>query len=103
MIAALEQSRKELASLCRRFGVVRLDVFGSAAAETAFDPDRSDLDFLVEFLPSTAMGPADQYFGLLEELQRLFQRDVQLVSARGLRNRYFVESVNRTKQELYAS
>ena len=36
--------------LCRQFGVQRLDVFGSAAGE-AFDPQRSDIDFVVDFGP----------------------------------------------------
>jgi predicted nucleotidyltransferase len=103
MIAVLNQTREELNALCRKFSVRRLDVFGSAATGLGFDPDRSDLDFLVEFRPSETMGPADQYFGLLSELEELFGRDVQLVSRRGLRNPYFIESVNRTKQELYAS
>ena len=51
-----------LPALCRRFGVRRLDLFGSAATGR-FDPTRSDLDFLVVFeeIPPTAY--ADAYFG----------------------------------------
>jgi predicted nucleotidyltransferase len=102
MIAELENHRTNIADLCRRYGVQRLDVFGSAATAETFNPDRSDLDLLVEFDAHPEMGPADQYFGLLEELENLFQRMVDLVSVRGLRNRYFIASVNRTKQVLYA-
>jgi uncharacterized protein len=43
--------QQELLELCARFGVRRLEVFGSAAGEE-FDPSRSDLDFLVDFRPA---------------------------------------------------
>ena len=45
----LADKRDALADLCRRFGVARLDVFGSAARGGDFDPGRSDADFLVTF------------------------------------------------------
>jgi len=103
MVTAITDQQQQIAELCRRYSVRRLDVVGSAASGDQFDPQSSDLDFLVEFSDSPEMGPADQYFGLLDELQQLFGRKVDLVSARSLRNRYFIESINRTKQVLYAS
>src|SRR5438876_87045 len=48
MIAILDQHRDEIAELCRKYRVQRLESFGSAARGD-FDPNRSDLDFLVEF------------------------------------------------------
>ena len=48
----LAEKRQELIALCRRFGVERLDVFGSAARGDEFDQGRSDADFLVSFLPA---------------------------------------------------
>lgn len=46
----IEEERDQLAKLCRQHGVRRLALFGSALGED-FDPERSDLDFLVEFQP----------------------------------------------------
>lgn len=43
--------RAAIIALCQRFGVVRLDVFGSAARGDDFDPGRSDVDVLVAFAP----------------------------------------------------
>jgi predicted nucleotidyltransferase len=103
MLAVVEQKQPELATLCRKHSVRTLELFGSAATADAFDPERSDLDFLIEFALDDARGPADQYFGLREDLQRLFQRDVDLVTVRSLRNPYFIRSVNRTRRLLYAS
>ena len=49
MHAYIDEKRDALAALCRRHGVARLEVLGSAARGVGFDPDRSDADFLVAF------------------------------------------------------
>ena len=103
MVAFLEEKQAQIADLCRKYGVRRLDVFGSAAVEDQFDSATSDVDFLVEFDHTQAMGPADQYFGLLEDLRHLVGRDVDLISSRSLRNPYFIKSVHATRRVLYAS
>lgn len=102
MTPALGSHRSELESLCRRFGVRRLELFGSAA--TGRDrPGETDLDFLVEFYAPPPGGYADAYFGLLESLEALFGRHVDLVVASAIRNPYFLEAVERTKTLLYAA
>lgn len=52
---------------------------------------------------ATGAGYADRYFGLLEGLEQLFGRPVDLVVASAIRNPYFRESVERTKALLYAA
>ncbi|MEX0716482.1 MAG: nucleotidyltransferase domain-containing protein [Planctomycetaceae bacterium] len=103
MIALVEDNQENLSALCRKYAVRRLDLFGSATSEAEFDFDRSDLDFLVEFDRTDRIGPADQYFGLLDELRKLFDREIHLVSIRSLRNPYFIDAVARTRQSVYAS
>jgi predicted nucleotidyltransferase len=102
MIREILERRTELEALCRRYQVLRLDVFGSAAAGD-FRPDGSDLDFLVEFDTAANAGYADRYFGLLESLEELFGRPVDLVVASAIKNPYFRESVQKTKALLYAA
>ena len=102
MIGIIEQHRGALFDLCRRYGVRRLDLFGSAAKGT-FDADASDLDFLVDFDNLTVHDAADRYFGLLNDLEDLFGRKVDLVSARAIRNPYFRQAVDRTRVTLYAA
>ena len=101
MTKLIEQHRNEVIDLCRRYGVRRLELFGSAATG-AFEPERSDLDFLVEFdaNPSKLF---DRYFGLKESLEALYGRRVDLVTVGSLRNPYFIESVNKTRQLVYAA
>lgn len=100
--AELDRYRTEVAALCRRHGVRRLDLFGSAAAGRD-RPGESDLDFLVEFASPESGRYADAYFGLMEDLERLFQRPVDLVIDSAIRNPYFRQSVERTKVLLYAA
>ena len=102
MTAILEAKRSEIVALCRRRHVRRLEVFGSAASG-AFDPQTSDFDFLVEFDPLGPGERADAYFGLLEDLQELFQRPVDLVMVRAISNPYFRRAIEQTREVLYAA
>ena len=102
MLRIVEDHRTALESLCRRFAVQRLYVFGSAARGD-FDPARSDLDFLVEFAPLPPRELARTYFGLLASLKELFQRDIDLLTPKAIRNPYLQRSVDETRQEVYAA
>lgn len=93
--------REAIGGLCRKYGVRRLVVFGSAVTDR-FDESRSDVDFLVEF-GYPAGGPFDAYFGLKEELEALIGRPADLVAPAALENPYFAASVTKTGQELYAA
>ncbi|HET6378626.1 MAG TPA: nucleotidyltransferase domain-containing protein [Methylocella sp.] len=100
----LEVARRktELEALCREHHVRRFELFGSAAAGRD-RPGESDLDFLVEFEPLPPGSYADAYFGLLESLETLFNRPVDLIVASAIKNPYFREAVERTKALLYAA
>ena len=104
MVAAvIELHRDGIEALCRQFNVARLEVFGSAADGT-FDPARSDVDFLVEFLPGQDLGPwLAHYFDFKSELERVLGRNVDLVMPKAMKNPYFIREVNRTRRSLYAA
>ena len=74
MHAAISDKKDELAELCRRYGVARLEVFGSAARGTDFDPQSSDADFLVEFRLDDGRAPLRQYLDFAEALRRTLGR-----------------------------
>lgn len=97
-----EQHRAALEALCRRYSVRRLELFGSTA-KGQDRPGESDLDFLVEFGPLPTGGYADAYFGLLESLQDLFGRPVELVIPSAIRNPYFLEAIEGSRMLLYAA
>lgn len=102
MHAYITEKREELAELCRRYDVVRLEIFGSAARATDFDPDTSDADFLVEFDPDSNLPPFRQYFGLVEELSKTLGCPVDLVEDHETRNPYLRTSINQSRELVYA-
>lgn len=97
----IEQHRKAITALCREYGVARLELFGSAAAED-FDPDRSDMDFLVEYPTDYDFGPWLSRFQELEaSLAILLGSDVDLVMTSALRNRWFNREAAMTRTVTY--
>lgn len=102
MIDLIQQHSEGIAAICRRHRVRRLDLFGSAATG-AFNPDHSDVDFLVEFDPADTANLFHRYFSLGEDLERLLGYRIDIVTAEALRNPYLIRSVNRSRQAVYES
>ena len=102
MTNPIDQHRDEVTKLCRQYAVRRLELFGSASSGT-FDPQRSDLDFLVDLDPNGDQSLFHRYFGFNEALATLFGRKVDLVMVGAMENPYFIESVNKTRQLVYAA
>ena len=102
MVAVVEDKREAIAALCRKYGVVRLFVFGSALRDD-FRPGESDVDLLVEFGPMGGHAKAHAYFDLLDELSALLGTSVDLVMAGAVKNRYIARDIERTKRELSAA
>ena len=103
MLTLIQERMEEIHALCQEYGVARLEVFGSATGD-AFDSERSDVDFLIEYQPETELGPwMGRYFELRERLEALLGRPVDLVMTGALRNRYFIQTVNQSRRLLYAA
>jgi predicted nucleotidyltransferase len=94
--------KAEIEAICRRFHVRRLDLFGSAARDD-FDPAHSDLDFLVEYESNNPLGGLEAYFGLKEELEALFGRQVDLVEPGAVRNPYLRAQIARSRAPVFAA
>ncbi|OQA03468.1 MAG: hypothetical protein BWY69_00443 [Planctomycetes bacterium ADurb.Bin401] len=102
MVQLIEKKLDVLKQLCRQYRVHRLELIGSALSDQKFEPENSDIDFL-EFEQLNTGEYADTYFGLLEALENLFCRHIDLVMKKAVKNRYFLESVNNNHQMLYAA
>ena len=103
MQATIADKKDELAKLCRRYGVARLEVFGSAARGTDFDPQTSDADFLVEFDPDSGLAPFDQFFDLAEALRHALDRPVDLIESGTVQNPYLRAAIDRSRELVYAT
>lgn len=101
MSATLNLDLEAVAELCRRHHVKSLTLFGSALRDD-FDPDHSDVDFLVEFLDE-APSRIRAWMGLKSDLEDLLGRHVDLVIGYDFRNPYFRAGVQSSKLDLYAA
>jgi len=102
MTEQIEHKREQIAQLCRQFHVRRLALFGSALGSD-FDPEHSDLDFVVEFETLPQGTYADTYFGLMTALERLFGRKVDLIEPESVRNPYFRQEIEGHQETVYAA
>jgi len=98
----IEQKRDQIVQLCRQFHVRRLALFGSVLGGN-FDPERSDVDFVVEFETLPAGTYAETYFGLIAALEGLLGRKVDLVEAGSVRNPYFRREIETHQETVYAA
>ena len=91
----------EVSRICKKYEVNKLSIFGSFL--TADFDNNSDVDFLVTFVNKRIKGSFDRYFSLKEDLELLFKLPVDLVCEDQIHNPYFKNSVDQTKQVLYAA
>ena len=101
MIPAIADRREEIAALCRRYHVRRLDVFGSAARGHDFVPETSDADFLVEYDPAHAPPAFADFLALRSALSALLGRSVDLVMAGAVRNPYIRAAIERSREPVH--
>ena len=88
------------ADACRKFGVRRLELFGSAVRDPAA---ANDFDFVVDIAEEEPGRYAKAYFGLYEALKKITGKPVDFVTPEGMTNPYFRASVERSKQLIYAA
>lgn len=91
----------ELRELCLQYKVKQLYLFGSACTERF--TTESDLDFLVEFAEMDILDYADNFFDFKDSLTALFNRQIDLVTVKSLENPYLIESINNSKEMIYAA
>ena len=103
MHPVIADNRGEIIAICRRYRVSRLEVFGSAARGTDFDPETSDADFLYEFEPPHRGSMLRRYMGLTRDLQALLGREVDLVSIKSIDNEYLQMAIDRSRELVYAA
>jgi len=89
----------EITQLCQSCRVDKLWIFGSANTP-AFN-DKSDFDFLVSFEEMDVVDYAENYFLFVGKLEKLLNRNVDLVTVNSLSNPYFIKAVEESKSLIY--
>jgi predicted nucleotidyltransferase len=98
MINLLELKR-DIEVICKELSLRRLDLVGSTARGD-FD-EESDVDVLVTFAGDEYL--FDRYFDLKQRLEKLFNRKVDVIEERALKNPYFKQSVERDRVKIYGA
>ncbi|MEZ4563321.1 MAG: hypothetical protein R2853_11340 [Thermomicrobiales bacterium] len=94
---------EEIRALCREYGVLRLEVF-RLGADFSFDPETSDIDFLVEYPPGHDLGLwMPHHFDLKERLAEMPGRPVDLRVIAAIRKPRFIEAIRESRRLLYAA
>ncbi len=101
MLNLIENKKLELQRLCEKYDVNTMYLFGSATSDH-FN-ETSDIDIIISFKDLPFDRYTDNYFELHEKLEELFNRKVDLLTERSLSNPYFIQSIEDTKQLLYAA
>ena len=85
--------------LCLKHKVHRLFVFGSVLTKKF--SKKSDIDLLVDFKDVDLYDYADNYFDLKDALEKIFNRDIDLLEDKAIKNPYLRQSIDSSKQLIY--
>jgi predicted nucleotidyltransferase len=99
VIGLVTDTQTAMAALCRQYGVVLLDVFGSASTG-AFDEHSSDIDFIVKFADMSP-GIANRYLDFAEALERLFGQSVDVMFDGPIANPYLKQTVDASRENVF--
>lgn len=97
----IKDKLKDLKKLCQDYDIKTMHLFGSVCTDK-FN-DESDIDLLISFKDISIDKYTDNYFELHYQLEKLFNRKIDLLTETSFLNPYFIESIEETKQLLYAA
>ena len=91
---------EQIYTLCRKYGVKTLCVFGSIL--TPRFNENSDVDFSATFYPEEdPLVAGENRIQFYMSLEDLMGRRIDLVDEDNLKNKYFIEELEETKQKIY--
>ena len=95
----IQNHNKEITNLCKLHKVKSLYAFGSVLTER-FNTE-SDVDLIVDFQPLDVLDYSDNYYNLKFSLEDIFNRNVDLLEEKAIRNPYFLKTLNKNKKLIY--
>jgi uncharacterized protein len=95
----VEKKMDSIRALCYKHKVTKLFVFGSVLTDN-FNHS-SDIDFLVDFSGVDLYEYADNYFDLKDSLEKLLERQIDLLEVKAVKNPYLKKSIDASKKMIY--
>ncbi len=96
----IENHFDQLVALCKKYKVERVYAFGSVVSGS-FKPTSSDIDLIVELAPMPPLEKGEKLLSLWDELEKLYNREVDLLTDKPIRNPYLKKAIEETKQLIY--
>jgi uncharacterized protein len=106
MAPEVKNNIDKITDACKKHHVKSLYLFGSAARVNDFT-ENSDIDFLVNFEPVHGNSDTDiflmanNYQSLVQKLQSITNRKIDLLQEKNIRNKYLKYFINKEKQLVY--
>jgi predicted nucleotidyltransferase len=95
----IEKNMDKIRALCYKHRVAKLFVFGSILTDN-FNKS-SDIDLIVDFSEIDLYDYADNYFDLKSSLEKLLNRQVDLLEDKAIKNPYLRQSIDSSKHMIY--
>ena len=95
----IEQYQESIQTVCRDLSLKRLDIVGSAARDDF--SSNSDVDVLVSFDNDERL--FGRYFELKERLEAIFDRSVDVIEERAVKNPYFKRAIEKDRIRIYGT
>ena len=95
----IEEYKFQVTQVCQSLPIKRLGLFGSALTEKF--TSKSDIDILVVFEEDNDIDYFDKYFELKENLEKIFNKKVDLVIDKKFKNPYFQKAVDSSRRIIY--
>ena len=95
----IERNIENLRKLCFEYNVIQLYIFGSVLNEKF--AEESDIDFLVTFKALELEDYADNYFDFKFSLEDLFDKQIDLLEDKAIKNPYLKKSIDSSKRLVY--
>jgi hypothetical protein len=95
----LNKNIDKIRKLCEKHKVSKLFVFGSVLTDKF--KESSDIDFIVDFSQIDLYDYADNYFTLKSSLEKLLNRNIDLLEDKAIKNPFLRKSIDSSKQLIY--
>jgi uncharacterized protein len=95
----IDQNIQNIRTLCHKHNVSSLFAFGSVLTDDF--KESSDIDLVVDFSGVDLHDYAENYFDLKSSLEKLFERQVDLLEEKAIKNPYLRQSIDASKQMIY--
>jgi predicted nucleotidyltransferase len=98
-MGVIETHKNQIQRLCENHKVRTLYSFGSVNTNR-FAKD-SDIDLVVDFKIEDPFEYTDNYFDLKFELEKILNRQIDLLESKAIRNPFLKDSIDKTKVFVY--